>query len=154
MIAIGARYGGPELRESALCRAIMKIAGCLKEQRGPISDEDIRLNPIFHVPGSVSGPIPFQGSRYSKFSSSPLCLAVEVSLPQSAVNSPNPIDPLLLELRGCNAMAFEFYRQRVLSFLSQRRKLYFPRLGRPAMNPRPNPSVKGTGLRPAPYVER
>lgn len=116
MIAIGARYGGPELRESALCRAIMSIAGSLKKLRGSTSEDDIRLNPIFHVPGSVSGAIPFQGSRYGKFAPSPPCLAVEVSLPQSAVNDPNPIALLLLELRGCNAMAFEFYRQRGLVF--------------------------------------
>lgn len=114
MIAIGADYGGPELKETAICRAIQRVSLGFKKMRAP--DQPILLNPIFVVPGTVSGKLPFQGIQYGKFSAKQPCLATLIAVPQEQIDNPALMDYLLLELRGCNAMAFEFYRQKGLVF--------------------------------------
>jgi hypothetical protein len=117
MIAVGAHYGGEELRGSPIFEAITTLAIAIKNARGSdVSESKIRLNPIFVVPGNVSGRLPFDGLRYGKFSKEEPCLAVEVAVPSQMVRSEACGDYLIKELRGCNAMAFEFYRQKKMEF--------------------------------------
>ena len=116
MIAIGADYGGPELKGTVLNTSLMRLSSAFRKLRPAATDADILLNPIFCVPGSVSGPLPLQGIQYGKFSRKPLCLAVTVAVPVEQVASLDPMPFLVNALRGCNAMAFEFYRQRGLKF--------------------------------------
>ena len=111
MISIGAHYGGPELRGGTLNLAIQRVAGAIKDLR---IESEIRLNAIFYVPGSLTNKLPFDGLRYGHFSPSPPCVVVQVAVSDSAPDDPIPL--LLRDLRGCNAMAFEFYRQKGLSY--------------------------------------
>ncbi|WP_157489283.1 hypothetical protein [Lysobacter sp. Root916] len=111
MISIGAHYGGPELRGGPLNLAIQRIAGIVKDLR---AESEIRLNAIFYVPGSLTNKVPFDGLRYGQFSPSPPCLVVQVAIGDSTEN--DPIQLLLQALRGCNALAFEFYRQKGLFY--------------------------------------
>ena len=113
MIAIGVHYGGPELRDTPLYCAIQCLVSALQKVRGNAA---IHLNPVFHIGGSISGPVPFEGIRYGRFSRKLLRLEVQVSIPSKIVGINNPIEFLVNELRGCNAMAFEFFRTKGLMF--------------------------------------
>ncbi|WP_157257176.1 hypothetical protein [Methyloversatilis discipulorum] len=114
MIAIGADYGGPELKDTLLCRAIQRVSVTIKGLREPSAT--ILLNPIFCVPGSVSGDLPFEGIQYGKFDKKKPCLATLVAVPAKRINERELVPYLLNELHGCNAMVFEFYRQKGLVF--------------------------------------
>ena len=116
MIAIGASYGGPELRRSEIDLAVTALTKALNELRGPFTlGETPAVVPLFMVPGSV-GQIDFEGLRYGKYSRRDKAIVVQVAVPATVVAGSNVNAFLIDSLRGANAMAFEFFRKKGVEF--------------------------------------
>jgi hypothetical protein len=124
MISIGADFRGPELEGSAADRLITAVMKAAMECRGAVDFEaGPAINVVFHVPGSLGRP-DWDGIRVATFSPKRRLLMVQVAVPANAVESPVLKDYLIRSLFGANAVAFEFFRQKGLSFpLAEAEKL-------------------------------
>jgi hypothetical protein len=116
VISIGAVYQGPELKGSRLNQSIMAASKVLKELRGSLTNIDTPwVNAVFVVSGSM-GEVDFDGLEYGDYSKKDHGVVVKVAVPTNAVNESKMIDFIVESLRGSNAMAFEFFRQKGESF--------------------------------------
>jgi len=116
MISIGAVFGGPELRDSAIDIAIRSAQKAIFDARGEFCSGGIpSINVVFHVSGSLSKP-DWDGLRDAKFSKKQLLLMVQVAVPEDMNYNDKVIDYVVKSLRGANAIAFEFYRQKNMDY--------------------------------------
>lgn len=85
MMYIGAVFGGPELADAPIEKAIRLIG----KARGPIEKSDSgALDIVFHVPGSLLKP-EFTGVRTAKFSRKERTLMLQIAVPDEQVHSPD-----------------------------------------------------------------
>jgi hypothetical protein len=54
--------------------------------------------------------------RIAKYSAKQKLLLIQVAVPQDIVASTSPLDYVIGELHGANALAFEFYRQKGMQY--------------------------------------
>lgn len=111
MISIGAVYNGPELRGSKINRLIMATSKAVKGSRGTLG-ETPWVNAVFVVPGSL-GDVDFTDLIYGDYSKKDNAVVVQIPVPQKvAEGTADQVAFIIDALRGANAMAFEFFRQR------------------------------------------
>jgi hypothetical protein len=92
LIYIGGIYGGPEVRGSAIDRAISKLS----RLRGPgTEDERGSLDVVFHVPGSIIAP-DYSGIRTGRFSKKKRLLQIQVSVPKDITAADEPTMEMFL----------------------------------------------------------
>ncbi|NNB87772.1 hypothetical protein D7X99_16180 [Corallococcus sp. AB032C] len=85
MMYIGAVFGGPELADAPIEKAIRLIG----KARGPIEKSDSgALDIVFHVPGSLLKP-EFTGVRTAKFSRKERMLMLQIAVPEEQVHTPD-----------------------------------------------------------------
>jgi hypothetical protein len=111
MISIGSVYKGPELKGAPLNVALMRAARVLSEVRGPLTlGSQPLVNAVFVVPGSLGRP-EFDGLELGQYSKKDKAVVVQVAVPEKAVSEASDAF-IVAGLRGANALAFEFFRQR------------------------------------------
>jgi hypothetical protein len=117
MIAIGGHFGGQELKESAIDRALLTAMRVVKLERSPAYDngEIPYVNPVFVVPGSLSTP-DFDDIQLGKFSRKDKSLVVEVSVPESVAAGQGIRDFIIEGLHMANAAAFHFFDDKGMKF--------------------------------------
>ena len=96
-ISTGVIEGGPELIESAVHTAVIRL-GRLVESKCPLHSEDeseAGLNIVFSIAGSLSHP-DWEGVLAGKFSKRRKLLRIDAAVPEKLVSSPN-IGPFLCE---------------------------------------------------------
>lgn len=112
MISIGSVFRGPELKGSSIDQALMAASRALTELRGPLKLGSTPLvNAVFVVPGSL-GSVDFSGLQYGDYSKKDKAVVVQIEVPVAEVSSPHAKRFVIDSLRGANAMAFEFFRQK------------------------------------------
>lgn len=109
MISIGAVYLGPEHEGSEVHATITSAIAILKALRGPGDVETPLVNAVFVVKGS-QGAAEFDYPEYGE--QSPSAIAVQLPLNVTGLSGQQLIDEVIEGLRGANAMAFEYFRQR------------------------------------------
>ncbi|GCB06755.1 hypothetical protein [Ralstonia sp. SET104] len=109
MISIGAVYLGPEHEGSEVHVTITSAIAILKELRGPGDVETPLVNAVFVVKGSQGAP-EFDYPQYGE--QSPTAVVVQLPLNVTGLSGQQLIDEVIEGLRGANAMAFEYFRQR------------------------------------------
>ncbi|MCA8992497.1 MAG: hypothetical protein KDA88_10980 [Planctomycetaceae bacterium] len=116
MIALGSVYRGPELPGTRIDLAITKAMNAAAELRGSFEfGSGPAINVVFHVPGSLGKP-DWDGLRDATYSRKLQLLMVQVAVPDDVVESPG-LETFIIEgLYGANAIAFEFFRQKKLTF--------------------------------------
>ena len=84
MIAIGADFGGPELRESSIDQAVMRSMNVAANVRASNYDDGAEawINPIFIVPGTIYQP-EFEGYELGHFSKKQKGLVVKIAVPKT-----------------------------------------------------------------------
>lgn len=112
MISLGGRFRGPELKGSPFHQAHTATARALHELRGPLVLGSVPLvNAVFVVPGSLGDP-DFDGLEYGDYSRKDKAIVVQIAVPRDVAAAGNPAEFIVGGLRGANAMAFEFFRQK------------------------------------------
>lgn len=112
MISIGAVYHGPELQGSEINRAIMTVSKVMKEFRGTLKTGEIPwVNAVFVISGSL-GKVDFSGLDYGEYSKKDKGVVVKIAVPAEVAIGDKLIDFVIDSLRGANAMAFEYFRQK------------------------------------------
>lgn len=112
MISIGSVFRGPELKGSAFDKAQMAAARALSELRGPLTLGSIPLvNAVFVVSGSL-GRADFDGLQFGDYSKKDKAVVVQIAVPPDTVTGTKQTEFIVEALRGANAMAFEFFRQK------------------------------------------
>ena len=112
MISIGGVFRGPELESSPFAKAHRATARALKGLRGPLTLGSAPLvNAVFVVPGSQGEP-DFDGLEYGDYSKKDKSIVVQIAVPRDAVTGAHSAAFIVEGLRGANAMAFEFFRQK------------------------------------------
>jgi hypothetical protein len=116
MIAVRVQYGGPEIEQSrvgsvikCIREAAMAAQGDFMEGSGPA------VKVIFCVAGSNAEP-DWDHGRVTKYLESRQRLTIEAAVPRRVVESESAFNYLIMELRGANALAFEFYRQQGMQY--------------------------------------
>lgn len=116
MISIGAHLSGPELDGSPICRAIGAAMRAAMDARPNSQESGIpSLNVVFCVAGSFGRP-DWDHGQIAKYSAKRKLLLVQVAVPEEVVSSEAPLDFVIRELQGANALAFEFYRQKGIQY--------------------------------------
>ena len=117
MISIGSVLKGPQLPGSPIDVSIMKATKAAVLLRGNFSFGSgmPAVHVVFYVPGSTGNP-DWDGLRDSKYSQQQKLLMVQVSVPDFLVGSPESDDYAIDSLHGANAVAFEYFRQRNITF--------------------------------------
>lgn len=116
MISIGTFLYGPELQESLISHRLTHASKALIKIRGPlILGEQPVLNVVFVLAGTLGSPS-FLGIMYGKYSKKDQALAIQVAVPDTVTRSENPDHFIIDSIRGANAMAFEFFRQKGLHY--------------------------------------
>lgn len=116
MITIGGHFSGPELKGTAVDRAIGAAMRAAIEARGDFKEGSApALNVVFCVPGSLGRP-DWDHGRVAKYSPKAKLVLVQVAVPQDMVASNAALDYVVGELHGANALAFEFYRQKNMHY--------------------------------------
>lgn len=111
MISIGAVYNGPELEGSQISRLIMATSKSVKELRGTLGQTPW-VNAVFVVPGSLGRP-DFDDIQYGDYSKKDKAVVVQIPMPNKVAEGTADQAKFIIDaLRGANAMAFEFFRQR------------------------------------------
>jgi len=112
VISIGSRYRGPELDGSPFEKAEIAASSAVVDLRGPLVLGRVPLvNAVFIVPGSL-GDADFQGLVYGDFSKKDKSIVVRIAVPPEMVFSDQAAEFIVGSLRGANAMAYEFFRQK------------------------------------------
>lgn len=112
MISIGAVYHGPELRGSEVNRLIMRTSKVLKELgAAPKADGRPWVNAVFVVSGSLD-QVDFEGLEFGDYSKKDKGVVVKIAVPEGVIRRGATASYLIESLRGANAMAFEFFRQK------------------------------------------
>ena len=116
MISIAVDFYGAELQLSNIDKTITAIMGAVQELRGDFEfGKSPAVNVVFCVPGPLGGP-DWEYGRYGTFAEKEQLLTIELALSREIVASKSPLNNLIVELHGANALAFEFFRQRSLDF--------------------------------------
>lgn len=117
MISIGAHHGGPELCRTPIDVAIMAAMRAAIEARGAFEEGSTpAVNVVFCTPGSIAGRPDWDHGRVVRYSRKRKLLLVQVAVPEEVVSSEAPLDFVIRELQGANALAFEFYRQKGMQY--------------------------------------
>lgn len=115
-IAIGAQLGGPELEASKAASAIDRVKkAAIACQSDFVEGSAPALKVIFCVAGSSAQP-DWDHGRVTKYLTEQQRLVVEAAVPKRVAESDSPLDYLIDELYGANALAFEFYRQNGMKY--------------------------------------
>ncbi len=116
MIFVSADVGGPEVCGTIVDKTIMAIMKAANEARNAFQLGMLpATNVVFCVPGSLSFP-DWDHGKTGKYSTKKKVLLVHVALAPEIASSPDPLDYLIDELHGANALAFEFYRQKKMEY--------------------------------------
>lgn len=111
MISIGAVFKGPELQGSEIDQLIMATSKAVKEFRGTLGQTPW-VNAVFVVPGSLGKP-DLDYITYGDYSKKDNAVVVQIPMPEKvAKGMADQVTFIIDSLRGANAMAFEFFRQR------------------------------------------
>jgi hypothetical protein len=117
MISLGAHHGGPELRGTPIEQAVTAAMRAATEVCGTSPDATVpAVNVVFCTPGSIMGRPDWDHGRVAKYSAKQKLLLVQVAIPAEAVSGGSPLDFVIDELHGANALAFEFYRQKGMQY--------------------------------------
>lgn len=112
MISIGAVYHGAELQGSEINRAIMAASKILKDFRVELGQiKTPWVNAVFVVSGTIA-QVDFEGLEYGDYSKKDKGIVVKVAVPKKVANGKDITRFIIDSLRGANAMAFEFFRQK------------------------------------------
>ncbi|MEF9416634.1 hypothetical protein ABXT21_19680 [Ralstonia sp. SM1864_UCD524_TZ4] len=109
MISIGAVYLGPEHQGSEVHATITSAIEILKALHAPGDVESPLVNAVFVVTGS-QGAADFDYPQYGEQSSTKVVVQLPVN--GTGLSGQELIDEVVDGLRGANAMAFEYFRQR------------------------------------------
>ncbi|QKM44069.1 hypothetical protein HI792_15935 [Ralstonia solanacearum] len=109
MISIGAVYLGPEHQGSEAHATITSAIEILKALRDPGDAVTPLVNAVFVVKGS-QGAADFDYPQYGE--QSPTKVVVQLPVKVTGLSGQELIDEVVDGLRGANAMAFEYFRQR------------------------------------------
>ena len=116
MITIGGIYSGPELEGGAFNKAVSRAAKAAMQVCGSVdSFSGPSVNVVFCVPGSLGRP-DWDHGRIARYSSKRKLLLIQIAVPEEVVDGNSPLEFLISELHGANAMAFEFYRQKGVQY--------------------------------------
>lgn len=112
MISIGSIFGGGELAGGKTDRLIRRFCSALPRVQNPDAAD---INIIFHVPGSIVKP-DYQGVRTGRYSAKMRTLMVQVSIPESLMESPE-LEPFLdKSILEAVAAAKDFFGKRKMNF--------------------------------------
>ncbi|MCC7568260.1 MAG: hypothetical protein KO463_01415 [Candidatus Methanofastidiosa archaeon] len=107
---------GPELGKSRIdyiISAIMRAASDL------LRDFEVgacpAVNIVYCVAGSLGEP-DWDHGRVVRFSRKKQLILVHSAVPREVVQSADPLEYLIMELHGANALAFEYFRKRGIDF--------------------------------------
>ncbi|WP_313623353.1 hypothetical protein [Achromobacter sp.] len=116
MISIGAVYHGPELEVSEVNRSLMEASKALRGFRGGLEAIDTPwVNAVFVVSGSLAH-VDFDGLEYGDCSRANKGVVVKVAMSRKIIDGGEFFAFIINSLRGANAMAFEFFRQKGQEF--------------------------------------
>ena len=115
MISVGSVLGGPEQMGAPIQDCIRAVSKAVFEICG--HDGVPGVNTVFYVPGSLTAP-DFDYPRTGKFSKREQLLMVQVPLRQEIVDAPphEVVRHLLDALHAANAVAFDFFSQKGITF--------------------------------------
>lgn len=117
MIGIGVDVGGPELKESAIRRALVGAMSLAAKVREPNYNDGTEawVNPIFIVPGSVWKP-EFDDYRLGHFSKKEKGLVVQIAVPQSVADGEGIAEFIGASLRESVRLAAAHFASKGISF--------------------------------------
>lgn len=116
MIHVGAIFSGPELKSTPVDKGIMAIAQAAAALRADFDSENgPAVNIVYCVAGSLGEP-DWDHGRVVRFSRKKQLILVHSAVPREVVQSADPLEYLIMELHGANALAFEYFRKRGIDF--------------------------------------
>ncbi len=116
MISVAVDFYGAELQLSNIDKTITAVMEAARELRGGFEfGKSPAVHVVFCVPGSLGGP-DWDYGRYGTFVEKEQLLTIEVAVSPEIISSESPLDDLIKELHGANALAFEFFRQRSMEY--------------------------------------
>jgi hypothetical protein len=116
MIAIGAVYGEPEQKGSAIDQAISAAMRAAAKLRAPWEIGHIPgVNVVFSVPGRLTSP-DWEGLRDGKFSRKQQFLMIQVAVPREMVSSVETEDFIVESLHKANALALKVFHKKGIEF--------------------------------------
>src|SRR4051812_2388461 len=97
-------------------RAVMAASKALKEVRGELVKGCTPwVNAVFVVPGSLAR-VDFEGLQFGDYSKKDKGVVVKIAVPEKVLKEGQLTEFVVNALRGANAMAFEFFRQKEEAF--------------------------------------
>jgi len=117
MIAIGAEFGGPELKGSVVRNAVIAAMNAASDARRENFDDGTLawINPIFIVPGSISQP-DFEGYKIGHFSAKGKGVVVVIAVPESAAFGDQVHQRIFSLLHGATQFAARFFAEKNIAF--------------------------------------
>lgn len=117
MIGIGLDVGGPELKESAIRRALVGAMSIAAKVREPNYNDGTEawVNPIFIVPGSMWKP-EFEGYKLGHFSKKEKGLVVQIAVPESVAKGEDIVEFIGESLREAVRLAAAHFASKGISF--------------------------------------
>lgn len=113
MISIGAILGGGELAGSKIDRLICRFSSALP----PVQNlSTASINIVFHVPGSIVKP-DYTGIRTGKFSAKLKKLMIQVSVPETMLDSPELESFFHKSIIEAIALAGKFFERKKIEFV-------------------------------------
>jgi hypothetical protein len=110
-IAVGVQFGGESLESSRIAEAIDSIRkAAVALQSGFEEGSEPAIKVVYCVAGPDASP-DWDHGRVTGYSEGQKRVRIEAAVPTEVVESESPLDYLIGELQGANALAFEFYRQ-------------------------------------------
>lgn len=117
MISIGAGFGGPELKGSAVQNAIRAAMRAASESSRPDYDNGKSgwVNPIFDVPGSICQP-EFEGFKKGHFSAKKKGVSVVIAVPEEATRGEHINEAIFWLLKEATEFGARFLAAKKIPF--------------------------------------
>ncbi|MFL6730311.1 MAG: hypothetical protein ACJ8FF_02050 [Sphingomicrobium sp.] len=114
MIALGADFGGPELKGLPIRTALRSVMNAAARLRSADYNSGAEgwVNPVFIVPGSISPDVGFDGFKLGHYSKKNRGLVVMIAVPAPVAAGPDALDFIDLALRRSVELAAEHFKKK------------------------------------------